>query len=158
MSDATPKEKKTKKAATPKVEKPVKTAPAKAKTTKPAAEKTAKAPAKPKAAAPAKKVAAKPKAATAEKKVEKKPATQKVSIQFRAEPGSKVAVAGNFNGWNPREFYLTEGEQGLFQIELELVPGEYEYKMVVNGKWQADPAAESWIPNPFGSLNSVLKV
>jgi len=86
------------------------------------------------------------------------PSLVAIRLQLRTEPGCAVFVAGSFNAWRAKEFALTEGETGTYTAELHLSPGEYEYKFIVNGRWQADPVAEGWAPNPFGSLNSVLKV
>ena len=41
--------------------------------------------------------------------------------------------------------------------ELALPPGTYEYRLVVDGEWIADPSAKETVPNPFGGVNSVLK-
>jgi hypothetical protein len=46
----------------------------------------------------------------------------------------------------------------LWVKELVLPPGVYEYRLVVDGKWLPDPQASETAPNPFGGLNSVLKV
>jgi hypothetical protein len=86
------------------------------------------------------------------------PSLVAIRLQLRTEPGCAVYVAGSFNAWRAKEFALSEGEAGTYTAELQLAPGEYEYKFIVNGRWQADPVAEGWAPNPFGSLNSVLKV
>jgi hypothetical protein len=42
--------------------------------------------------------------------------------------------------------------------ETALLPGIYEYCLVVDGQWMPDPLARETIPNPFGGRNSVLKV
>jgi len=42
--------------------------------------------------------------------------------------------------------------------KLTLLPGNYEYCLVVDGEWRPDPQADETIANPFGGLNSVLKV
>jgi len=39
-----------------------------------------------------------------------------------------------------------------------LVPGTYEYCLVVDGQWMPDPLARETVPNPFGGVNSILKV
>ena len=36
--------------------------------------------------------------------------------------------------------------------------GTYEYRLVVDGQWIADPLAKETVPNPFGGRNSILKV
>ena len=42
--------------------------------------------------------------------------------------------------------------------ETVLPPGTYEYCLVVDGHWIADPLAVETVPNPFGGRNSLLKV
>ena len=41
---------------------------------------------------------------------------------------------------------------------IELKPGRYEYRYVVDGNWcnEQKPCEES--PNPFGATNSVLEI
>ena len=41
---------------------------------------------------------------------------------------------------------------------LVLPPGNYEYRVVVDGEWMPDPRASETVTNPFGERNSVLKV
>lgn len=71
--------------------------------------------------------------------------------------GAEVFVAGDFNQWNPRTHRLTKRE-GMFQRRLKLSPGAHEYKFIVDGEWQTDPAAQEQRPNEFGSLNSVIHI
>jgi hypothetical protein len=47
---------------------------------------------------------------------------------------------------------------GHWLKESALAPGTYEYCLVVDGQWMADPHASETVPNPFGGKNSVLKV
>lgn len=42
--------------------------------------------------------------------------------------------------------------------ELQLPPGRYEYRLIVDGEWIPDLFAEDYTPNPFGGINSVLTV
>ena len=56
----------------------------------------------------------------------------------------------------PRRWYRLAGTAWV--KELALPPGVYEYRLVVDGKWLPDPQAGETAPNPFGGLNSVLKV
>lgn len=81
-----------------------------------------------------------------------------VVLSFMTDPGSKVSVVGSFNDWDSKSTPMQEVSPGDFRVVLKLAPGEYEYKFVRNGRWQADPNAKEWAPNPFGSLNSRLTV
>lgn len=139
------------------VAKPVKKVATKA-AAKPAAEKSAaktvKAPAKkalPKAEKPAK--AAKVEAPKAEVKAVKAPAKKvvakapkaaapkKVAVEFVADCplATTVSVAGTFNNWTVDADMLKKDKKtGLWVAKISLVPGDYEYKFVCDGKnWDA---------------------
>ena len=47
---------------------------------------------------------------------------------------------------------------GRWLKETELPPVTYEYCLVVDGQWMPDPLAKETVPNPYGGVNSVLKV
>lgn len=100
-----------------------------AKVAKPVAE-TPKA-AKP-AKAPAKKVAEKPAKAAAPKKV---------AVEFVADCplATTVSIAGTFNDWAVDVDMLKKDKKtGLWIAKISLVPGDYEYKFVCDGKnWDA---------------------
>ncbi|WP_373821001.1 alpha-amylase family glycosyl hydrolase, partial [Jeotgalibaca porci] len=50
-------------------------------------------------------------------------------------------VAGSFNGWDTSPFAMEKGEEDIWSVTVELTPGVYEYKLVVNGdNWINDPA------------------
>ena len=48
--------------------------------------------------------------------------------------------------------------EGRWRKDLVLLPGVYEYRLVVDGEWMADPMEKETAPHPFGGLNSVVKV
>jgi peroxiredoxin len=81
-----------------------------------------------------------------------------VEFHYLAPPGTEaVYLAGEFNGWKPTGHKMDGPDaNGLFSTRLELKPGRYEYKYVLEGKnWRHDPA------NPFQAgfyNNSVLLV
>jgi len=84
------------------------------------------------------------------------PAEPKVRIEFSNPGAQSVAVAGSFNSWQPEQASST-GNGGWVK-ELTIGPGRYEYMLVVDGQWVADPNAKEFAPNPFGGQNSVLVV
>jgi len=72
---------------------------------------------------------------------------------------SSVQLAGDFNNWQPTETMMQKvGNSGIWQTKLKLPAGKYRYRLVVDGQWQQDPYNELTELNPFGELNSVLKV
>jgi hypothetical protein len=50
----------------------------------------------------------------------------------------KVILSGTFNRWNEKYFKMIKTEDG-WELALQLKPGEYEYKFIVDGKWMEDP-------------------
>jgi len=84
--------------------------------------------------------------------------SRKVRLQHRAPEAQRVCVAGTFNNWQPDAVALQRQADGVWTIELELAPGEHEYRFVVDGVWCDDPQAALTLPNPFGGCNAVLLV
>lgn len=72
--------------------------------------------------------------------------------------GKTVYLVGDFNDWKPVQQMERAGECWHCAIELE--PGrEYQFRYLVDGEtWLNDPAADKYVPNPFGSENSVVVV
>ena len=70
-----------------------------------------------------------------------------------------VAIAGDFNNWQPEKTDMTKvGQSGVWQTKIKLNPGRYRYRLVVDGQWQQDPYNETVEANPFGEHNSILEV
>jgi 1,4-alpha-glucan branching enzyme len=69
-----------------------------------------------------------------------------------------VQIAGDFNNWQPEKNPMTKASDGTWQARITLTKGTHRYRLVVDGKWQHDPNNDSTEPNPFGEVNSVIKV
>ena len=76
-----------------------------------------------------------------------------------------VHLAGTFNGWDTAATPLTRQADGTWATTLDLPPGRYEYKFVVDGEWCCEPDCDGphqgcpkCVPNPFGSMNRVVEV
>ena len=82
------------------------------------------------------------------------------SVLFTASyPDAKtVQIAGSFNNWQPEKNAMTKAGDGTWQARIALAKGTYHYRLVVDGKWQHDAHNDSTEPNPYGELNSVVKV
>ena len=87
-------------------------------------------------------------------------ATQKKRVNFNlhAPDARSVYVAGSFNDWDPSARALKCDKKGVWRTWMNLPPGRYEYRFVVNGKWQEDPSCEERARNEFGTFNSTFKV
>ena len=81
-----------------------------------------------------------------------------VELKLTAPKARSVSVAGTFNGWDSKSDPLSKESGGVWRAFLQLSPGRYEYRFVVDGQWQEDPGAKESAFNPYGGRNSVLVV
>jgi 1,4-alpha-glucan branching enzyme len=83
----------------------------------------------------------------------------KNEVTFQYDETSKVAVylAGDFNNWSETKTPLV-GKAGKWSVKLTLPKGEYQFKYLVNGKWENDKHADKYVKNAMGSENSVVVV
>ena len=90
----------------------------------------------------------------------KSAATRSVKVSFvLLEPRAKqVSLAGDFNGWSSNATPMRRDSSGHWETTVDLVPGRYQYKFIVDERWIVDPAAQNNVPNEHGSLNSLVEV
>ena len=81
-----------------------------------------------------------------------------VPLVVRAEGARTVAVTGDFTGWSAAGIPLNQIRDGEWAVQLDLAPGEHQYRLLVDGEWRDDPKAARHVPNPFGTRNGVLRV
>lgn len=86
----------------------------------------------------------------------------RVELAFRPERPEavqKLAIVGDFNGWDSDADALEPAGDGRFAITLALAPGRYVYKFVVNGEFYiSDPLAGAYVNDGYGGKNAVLFV
>jgi len=85
----------------------------------------------------------------------KKTETKRVQFEFLAPEALKVYLAADFNNWDTSANPMKKDKKGLWKITITLKPGRYEYRFLVDGKWENDPACAGCVPNEFGSMNCV---
>jgi chromosome partitioning protein len=87
---------------------------------------------------------------------------RQVVVRFRNADARDVRIAGDFNGWVPdkgvRSKTEREGGEQVWTKILELPPGTYQYRYVVDGDWREDPENPHQAPGRVGERNSVLVV
>ena len=88
------------------------------------------------------------------------------SVTFRYFGQADQAVlAGDFTGWapdDPRWRMRWNGE--YFELTVELPPGRYQYRFVIDGSWNdpreafatSEPVPSGIVPDGIGSWNAVL--
>lgn len=84
--------------------------------------------------------------------------TKPVEFKFYAPAAKKVNLAGNFNEWNTRALGAKKDSKGNWSVKVNLKPGKYEYKFVVDGTWLNDPRCTACATNSFGTQNCLIEV
>lgn len=86
--------------------------------------------------------------------------TQECGVTFTIEApdAETVYIAGDFNSWDSgADPMIKKGD--LWTITLDLKPGTYQYKFVVNGsEWKPDPNNPNTAEDGFGGQNSVITI
>jgi cyclomaltodextrinase / maltogenic alpha-amylase / neopullulanase len=81
------------------------------------------------------------------------------TFRFRGDAATKqVSLVGAFNNWDAKKHPLTRGKDGHFTTTLQLEPGTYTYKFIVDGKWISDAGNPLDSPDGFGGKNSLLTI
>ncbi|MGH0032234.1 MAG: AAA family ATPase [Myxococcota bacterium] len=87
---------------------------------------------------------------------------REVVVHFSDPRAHDVRIAGDFNGWVPdkgvRSLIEAEGPRRVWTKILQLPPGTYEYRYVVDGEWREDPENPKVTTSSVGGRNSVLVV
>jgi len=94
--------------------------------------------------------------------LQKRPlAGRKVEVTFRMPPLDNVVelyLCGDFNGWQVNGIPLSQESDGTWVATAVLEAGKsYRFRYFDNqGRWHNDWEADAYIPNEFGSDDSVL--
>ena len=85
----------------------------------------------------------------------------RVTFSLPTELGAtSVSICGDFNGWDKEKHLLKRRKDGSFSTTLSLKPGTtYRFRYWVDdSRWENDWAADNYLPNEFGSEDSVIEV
>jgi chromosome partitioning protein len=83
---------------------------------------------------------------------------QRVILRFYDFEDRDVKLAGSFNDWRPDQGVVTRTNDGVVEKIVMLMPGTYQYRLIVDGIWQEDPSNPEQVPNYSGGFNSLLQV
>ena len=83
---------------------------------------------------------------------------QRVDLVYPDYHGRDLKIAGEFNDWVPDQGVETILEETAVHKIFFVEPGEYQYRLVIDGKWRNDPTNPEQILNSLGVHNSMLKV
>lgn len=87
----------------------------------------------------------------------------KVRVTFTLPPLDAVQrlnLVGDFNQWSMVETPMQQDQDSNWTITLSLDSGrDYQFRYLANGTdWHNDGAADAYLPNGFGSDNSVVSL
>jgi CubicO group peptidase (beta-lactamase class C family) len=79
------------------------------------------------------------------------------AFRLKGYPGAKIVnLAGTFNDWKPSTIFCgKEGAEWICRVDLK--PGKYLYKFIVDGHWIPDPANPTIEDDGRGNTNSVIE-
>lgn len=79
-------------------------------------------------------------------------------FSLKAPHAKEVHVVGDFNGWKVGNDSTMEINDGNWRKRVNLNPGRYHYRFVIDGNWAEDPENPAKVKNPFGELNSIVEI
>ena len=82
----------------------------------------------------------------------------KQTFRFQSPGALSVLLVGDFTHWQERPIAMKKGPAGVWAATVDLDPGSYHYRFMVDGEWRDDPENTVRVPNIFGTENAVCKV
>ena len=84
---------------------------------------------------------------------------EEIILSLKAPKAREVFLTGDFNHWQVNEMSRMElRDDGRWIKRLQLKPGRYKYRFVVDGQWRNDPENPNYQRNPFGSVDSLFEI
>lgn len=80
------------------------------------------------------------------------------TFAIRAPAARSVQLVGNFTHWQKNPINLQKESGDVWRTTVQLEPGEYHYRFLVDGQWRDDPECTLRVSNPYGSEDSIREV
>ena len=80
----------------------------------------------------------------------------KIKFKYYNPKAKEVKLTGDFNSWRLRS--MAKGKDGIWAVAVDLAPGRYAYKYVVDGQYIKDNKNPKSEPDGYGGERSVLEV
>lgn len=73
---------------------------------------------------------------------------------------SEASICGSFTQWEERPIPMKQRKDGSFSVTKTLDAGQrYTFRYLLDGVlWENDEAADDYVPNPYGSDDSVVLI
>lgn len=81
-----------------------------------------------------------------------------VTFALSAPQARQVFLAGEMTGWDAHKRAMARGADGIWRLRLDLAPGQWLYKFIVDGRWQHDPATPDHDADGQGGQHSFVFV
>jgi hypothetical protein len=87
-----------------------------------------------------------------------RPSLVETKFQLEAPQAMSVKLAADFTDWEKTPLDMTQSKDGVWHALIPLPPGNHSYRFIVDGQWCDDPHPAMCVPNPFGTVNAVMRV
>lgn len=84
--------------------------------------------------------------------------TKPQTFSITAPGASTVLLVGDFTHWQDQPISMVKRAHGVWTASVNLRPGTYHYRFLVDGQWRDDPQNTLRVPNPYGGENCVRAV
>jgi 1,4-alpha-glucan branching enzyme len=82
----------------------------------------------------------------------------KQTFRFSDPSATSVMLVGDFTHWQDKGIQMHKGKDGIWTASVQLGPGQYNYRFLVDGQWRDDPECKLRVSNPYGSQNMIRSV
>lgn len=89
---------------------------------------------------------------------ERIPSLIETAFSVQAPEAKEVYITGDFNNWKLDDVGRMEQDNGVWRKKLNLKPGRYHYRFVVDGEWIEDTNNPKKETNPYGSVDSLVEI
>ncbi len=81
--------------------------------------------------------------------------SKKQNFRFTAPAAMSVMLVGDFTRWQQEPIPMHKSEDGVWTASVDLPPGKYTYRFIVDSEWRDDPDCTLRVPNPYGGHDMV---
>jgi len=77
---------------------------------------------------------------------------------YKNEKVKWVNLVGEFNNWNPYSHPLKKTKSGFWEVEVDIPPGKYAYRFIIDGRYIKDPLGTKITFDKFNNEYSLLEL
>lgn len=84
---------------------------------------------------------------------------RQVTFSIHAPDAKEIYLVGDFNQWKiDKTWQLSRQNEERWEKRMDLIPGKYKYKFVVDGEWVMDSQNHEREANAFGTYDSIISL